>query len=165
MKKSIIENLKKFLVYFLYIFSKKKVSSNHNEVAELKIKIEEVPNEDILIYHISDILSEMKWSFESKEDLRYGGLRSINFKNVEVPEELQYLAGAFLTNVNGLMRVDFSKYEISFEKSPVFDWKDMEKEILPIINKMVAKKRKMVIKERVKMSIDEKGYAVHTKAH
>ena len=165
MKKSIIEHLKNFLAFFLYMFSRKTVSNNNNEVAELKIKIEEVPNEDILIYHISDVLSEMKWSFESKEDLQYGGLHSINFEKVEVPEELQYLAGTFLVAVDGLLKVDFSKYEIRFEKSPVFDWKDMEKEILSIINKMVAKKRKMVIKERVKMSINEKGYAVHTKVH
>jgi hypothetical protein len=165
MKKSIIEHLKNILSFFKKMFPKKMASSNYNEVAELKIKIEEVPNEDILIYHISDVLSEMKWSFKSKEDLQYGGLYSINFEKVEVPEELQYLAGAFLVTVDGLTKVDFSKYEIRFEKSPVFDWKDMEKEILPIINKMVAKKRKMVIKERVKMSINEKGYAVHTKVH
>jgi hypothetical protein len=165
MKKSIIEHLKNFLAYFLYMFSRKTYKNNQNDVTELKIKIEEVPNENILIYHISDVLSEMKWSFESTEDLQYGGLNSINFKRVEVPEELQYLAGTFLVNVHGLMKVDFSKYEIRFEKSPVFDWKDMEKEILPIINKMIAKKRKMVIKERVRMSINEKGYAVHTKVH
>ncbi|MBN2885004.1 hypothetical protein JXE04_03705 [Patescibacteria group bacterium] len=135
------------------------------EKAELKIKIEEVPNEDILIYHISDILSEMKLSFETKDDLKYGGLYSFNFEKIEVPEELQYLAGALLTNVDGLLNVDFDRYKISFEKASVFDWKDMEQKIIPIINKMVAKKRKMIIKERVRMSISKNGYAVHTKVN
>jgi hypothetical protein len=162
MKKSIIEHLKNLLAYFFYMFSKKKVSSNYNEVAELKIKIEEVPNENILIYHISDVLTKKKWSFESEKDLQYGGLHSINFEKVEVPEELQYLAGNFLLSVNGLKKVDFSQYEISFEKSPVFDWKDMEKEIIPIIQKMIAKKRKMVIKQRVKLSISVRGSSVYT---
>ena len=163
MKKSIIRNLQNFLSFFKKMISKETKDKSINPITELKIKIEEVPNENVLIYHISDQLTEMIWSFESKEDLQYGGLDSINFENIEVPEELQYLAGTFLATVNGLLKVDFSKYQISFEKAPVFDWKDMEKEILPIINKMVTKKRKMVIKERVKMSVDKKGHAVHTK--
>lgn len=165
MKKTIIKFSKELLSFLKKIIPKRPVSDTHHEATELKIKIEEVPNEDILIYHISDVLSEMRLSFESTEDLQYGGLHSINFEKVEVPDELQYLAGTFLTNVDGLLRVDFSKYEIRFEKSPVFDWKDMEKEILLTINQMVAKKRKMVIKERVKMSISDRGHTVHTKVY
>lgn len=138
-----------------------KIFKNGND--QLKIKIEEVPNEDILIYHISDVLTKIEWSFESEEDLQYGGLGSINFKKVEVPEELQYLAGTLLLTVDGLIQVSFSKYEIRFEKSPAFDWKDMEEEILPIIKKFLAKEREIVIKERTRMSLNHLGCAVYTK--
>ena len=44
-----------------------KQKADTKEVAELKIKIEEVPNEDILIYHISDILKYKKRAIKGSE--------------------------------------------------------------------------------------------------
>ncbi len=119
-------------------------------------------NEDLLIFHISDTLTDMDLSFESKEDLKFGGLLSLNFENIEVPEELQYLAGALL-KVNGMLKVDFNKYKICFEKSPVFDWKEMEKEIIPIIEEMLAKNRPMIFKDRVRMVVNKRGKVSHQK--
>lgn len=130
---------------------------------KLFIKIEEFPNPDILTYHISDKMTDIVLNFESEKDLQYGGFGSLNFENEEVSEELQFLVGVLLRDVQGLQEIRFSKYEIGFKKSPVFDWEDMEKEILPIINSMIAKKREVVIKERVKMSITENGTAIYTK--
>lgn len=159
MKKQIV----KYFNLFLSFFHKKSTSEQKSEkVAQLKIKIEEFPNEDMLTYHISDPLTDIEWSFESTKDLQYGGIHSLNFENVEVPQNLQYLAGILLTTVAGLKKVEFSKYEIQFEKSSVFDWQEMEEDILPILRKEIAKGRGMIIKERVKMGINEKGYAVHT---
>ena len=143
--------------------SEKKTTNGIDPAKELRIKIEEVPNADLLFFHISDPLTEIYWSFESEEDLQYGGIDSHNFNNVEVPEELQYLAGMFLSTVNGLLEVAFSKYKISFQKSPVFDWEEMEEEILVIIKKFIAKKREISIKERVRMSINKNGRAVYKK--
>lgn len=130
-------------------------------LADLKIKIEEFPNKDIISYYISDPLTDMKLSFTEEKDLQYGGLGSLNLNNVEVPEELQYLAGAFLT-ISGLMCVNFSKHEIRFEKSPVFDWSEMENDIMYYIKALIAKKRSVIVKERVRMGIDASGRSFHT---
>ena len=85
-----------------------------------------------------------------------------NLEEEEVPEELQYIAGAFLM-IDGIVRVDFERYEIRLHKSPVFDWPEIEKEVLALLKSLVAKKKDIFIKERTKMSIDGNGRAIHSK--
>ena len=133
-----------------------------NKASRLQIKIEEFPNENIICYHINESLTDMCWSFETQKDLKFGGLHSINFEKVEVPEELQYLAGAFLM-IDGIIKVDFNRYQIRMEKSPVFDWPEIEKEALALLKSLVAKKREIFIKERTRMSLDGNGCAIYTK--
>lgn len=149
----------KFLSFFNAIFSEKQKSKKLNQKVELRIKIEEVPNDDILIYHISDELTTKRWSFNSMDDLQFGGLHSVNLTNEEVPEELQHLIGAFLSVVKGLVEIDFTKHKIRFTKSPVFNWNDLEEDIFQVIQEMMGKGRKVVVKERVRMSLNEKGFA------
>lgn len=125
---------------------------------KLFIKIEEFPNPDILTYHISDKMTDIVLNFESEKDLQYGGFGSLNFENEEVSEELQFLVGVLLRDVQGLQEIRFSKYEIGFKKSPVFDWEDMEKEIPPIINSMIAKKKRGSDKRKSKNEHYRKRY-------
>ena len=120
---------------------KNEKGSAKKELAEFRVAIEEFPNPDIVEYHISDSLTTKEWDFESEEDLKEGGALSINFDNEEVPEELQYLAGAFLA-VDGVVEVGFSKYKIRLTKAPVFTWGEMKKDILSVL-KVMAKERKI----------------------
>lgn len=163
MKKQFLLLLKNLLA-FLNPF-KQRNTILFDERTEVRIKIEEVPNNDILIYHLTDKLTDMKWSFESPEDLQRGGIYSINFEEIEVPKEIQNLAGILLVSVNGLKRVDISKYEIRFEKSPAFEWREIESEILLVLKKELAGKRRISISERTRTGIDVRGYTTHTKIH
>ncbi len=132
------------------------------ELAKLMITIEEFPNKDIIAYHISDPITKMCLHFEKEEDLKYGGLMSLNHEKEVVPQDTQYLAGAIL-QVEGIIEISFRKYNIRFTKSPVFDWEEIEKDIQRILKELVAKERTIFIKERIRSGVDHRGFATHEK--
>lgn len=101
----------------------------------MKYKINEVPNENILCFHVTEkISSNLVISIDSMETFEL-------FKDEMRKDErefLKYLSGALLA-IPGVIDLTFNKYEISVEKSEVFDWQDIEPNVIHVIKSIVAK--------------------------
>lgn len=101
----------------------------------MKYKIEEFPNENLLSFHVTaNISSKLVISINSMEAFEM-------FKDEMRKDErefLKYLSGALLA-IPGVTELSFSKYEISVQKSEVFDWEDVEPNVIHVIKSIVAK--------------------------
>lgn len=101
----------------------------------MKYKIEECPNQNILCFHVTEkISSNFMISIDSMETFEM-------FKDEIRKDErefLKHLSGALLA-IHGVTEITFDKYEISVEKGEVFDWENIEPDVIHVIKSIVAK--------------------------
>lgn len=97
----------------------------------MKIKIQEVPNEAILYFHVDKLVSSMLIidadSIESIKD-EWDMLN----KGKKAPEKLVAFAEALFA-IPGVTFLGFDKYEIVVEKAELFEWEDIEPKVIEII--------------------------------
>ncbi len=103
----------------------------------MKIKIEEVPNEAILNFHVDKKVSpELVVDADSVENIKEEWDFMEDGK--EPPEILVALAEALFA-IPGVTSLGFDKYEITVEKAELFEWKDIEPKVLEIIKAQFLK--------------------------
>jgi hypothetical protein len=120
---------------------KEKIKSQNkerfNELHDFRLIIDETYNHELgldeLIYHVTDKLIDGCLVFNSVND--------IDFKNKE-NDNLYFFVGTLFNNVPGLISVLIENYKISFCKSSVFYWYELEREIIPILEEIIIRNRK-----------------------
>jgi hypothetical protein len=103
----------------------------------MKYKIEEHPNTALQTFHITEKLCEewvhMVTSMERFDLLVPKGDR----------ETLKYLAGALLA-IPGVTELSFHNYELRVHKAELFDWPEIEEQVVHVIKSIIAKDDELV---------------------
>ncbi|MDD3085136.1 MAG: hypothetical protein PHU32_04600, partial [Candidatus ainarchaeum sp.] len=95
-------------------------------------------------FNVSDKLVDNRLFFKSIQD--------IDFSN-EKYGNLLFFVGMLFKDVPGLIFVIIEKYRISFYKSPVFYWHELEEKIIPILKDIIVKEREIRFLGRNKISL------------
>jgi hypothetical protein len=124
----------------------------------MKIKIEEVPNEAILYFHVDRKVSpELVVDAGSVESIKEEW--DIMDTGKQPPETLVALATA-LFEILGVTSLGFDKYEIVVEKAEVFEWEDIEPKVVEVIKAQFLKEGEEV-KEMPRKVCTEEDRAIN----
>jgi hypothetical protein len=106
----------------------------------MKYKIEEHPNTELETFHITEKLCE-EWVHMVTSMERF------NLFANEVPkgdrETLKYLAGTLLA-IPGVTELSFHNYELRVHKAELFDWPEIEEQVVHVIKSILAKDDELV---------------------
>ncbi|GEM_PF-2488569 len=108
----------------------------------MKYKIEEVPNHDIQEFHVTEkVCSETLHSLRSSENIESHDI----FKRLSKGEieDIGYLTDALFA-IDGIIEVGYHKYKLRITKADLFDWSEIEEQVLHVIKSIVAKGAEMV---------------------
>ena len=84
------------------------------------------------MYHISDKLTNDVLCFNSSEEIDFSD---------EEKQDITFFVGMLFRDVMGLRSVIIEPYKIAFLKSPVFQWYELEEDILLVIDNLLTKNR------------------------
>jgi hypothetical protein len=108
----------------------------------MKYKIEEFPNINIEEFNINEkVCSETLHSLKSSEDIA----RADIFKRLSEGEieDMTYLTEALFA-IDGIVEVGYDKYKVRITKAEMFDWPEIEDQVLHVIKSMIAKGKELV---------------------
>lgn len=108
----------------------------------MKYKIEEFPNPDIQQFNLDrKVCKETLHSLSSSEDIE----RADIFKRLSKGEieDIGYVADALFA-IDGIIEVGFDKYKVRITKADLFEWPEIEEQVLHVIKSMIGKGEELV---------------------
>jgi len=108
----------------------------------MKYKIEEFPNPDIQEFNLDrKVCKETLHSLKSSEDIAGADI----FKRLSDGEieDIGYVTDALFA-IDGIIEVGFDKYKVRITKADLFEWPEIEEQVLHVIKNMIGKGEELV---------------------
>jgi hypothetical protein len=110
----------------------------------MKYSIEEFPNHDIQEFHVTSKVCSV--TLHSLHDSDASFIKSADIfeklSDGEI-EDMSYLVAALFA-IDGIVEVGLDKYDVRITKATLFDWPEIEEQVLHVIKSMIAKDKELV---------------------
>ena len=127
---------------------KSEIKDKLNQLNDFRFIIDEAYDENLglekLVFNVSDKLVDSRLFFESIQDIEFDD---------EKYGDLHFFIGILFRDIPGLIYIVVERYKISFYKSPVFYWYELEEKIIPILKEIIVKERNFYFLGRNSISI------------
>lgn len=113
----------------------------------MKYRIEEVPNRDVLEFHVGKKLSESGACFMGLDMIDDDDLNEVTPEGKELAKKL--------FQIDGVDELHFGRYDVMVSKASVFSWDKVTPKVILVIKEVLSPDEDLEELERVTMSDEE----------